>query len=77
MARITIYLPDEIERKARSAAKRKRISVSRWVAEEVRHGLQDSWPAEFLAAAGSCPDFPELNELRRGYGKDAPRERLD
>lgn len=77
MARITIYLPDEIERKARSAAKQKHLSVSRWVAEEIRHKLRDSWPPEFLAAAGSCPDFPELSELRKGYGQDAPRARLD
>ncbi len=74
---MTIYLPDEIERRARTAARRKRISVSRWVAEEVKHKLEDSWPPEFLAAAGSCPDFPALEELRQGYGQDTRRESLD
>ena len=77
MAKLTIYLPDDIERKARSAARRKRVSVSRWVAGEIKRNLQSSWPPEFLAAAGSCPDFPDAKELRKGYGQDAPRETLD
>ena len=77
MAKITIYLPDQVERRARNAAKRKKISVSRWIAEEVKQKLDQSWPPEFLAAAGSCPDFPDQRDLRSGYGKDAPRESLD
>jgi len=77
MANITIYLPDEIERKARKAARDRKTSVSRWIAEEVEKSLKTSWPKEFLDAAGAFPDFPEVEELRRGYGNDAPRERLD
>ena len=74
MAKLTIYLPDEIERKARRAARTSRVSVSRWIADEVKRRLHDRWSPAFLAAAGSCPDFPSLEELRRGYGEDAPRE---
>jgi hypothetical protein len=77
MAKITIYLPDEIERRARKAARQKRVSVSRWVADEVKQKLDNTWPPEFLAAAGSCRDFPEVVELRKGYGQDAPRESVD
>ena len=35
MAQITIYLPDEIESKVRKAAKARRTSVSRWIADQV------------------------------------------
>jgi hypothetical protein len=77
MAKITIYLPDDVERKARRAARQSRLSISRWIAEGVKRNLGDTWPPEFLAALGSCPDFPSQEELRRGYGEDAPRERLD
>jgi hypothetical protein len=77
MAKLTIYLPDEVERKARKAAKENRTSVSRWIADEVKRKLDRSWPPEFLAAAGSCPDFPSLEELRKGHGPDAPREPFD
>ncbi len=77
MAKMTIYLPDEIERKARRAARDQHVSVSRWLADEVKRSLDDRWPPEFLAAAGSCPDFPSVEELRSGYGKDAARECVD
>lgn len=77
MANITIYLPDELEKKARKAARNRKTSVSRWIAEEVEKSLKSAWPQSFLDAAGAFPDFPDLTELRRGYGKDAPREPLD
>jgi hypothetical protein len=76
MAKMTIYLPDEIEHKARRAARERRISVSRWIADEVKRRLEDRWSPDFLAAAGSCPDFPGLDQLREGYGEDAARESL-
>jgi hypothetical protein len=37
----------------------------------------DRWPLEFLEAAGSYPEFPRAEELRSGYGKDAPREPVE
>lgn len=74
MAQITIYLPDELEKKARKAAKAKGKSVSRWIADQVVGTLEDTWPKGVLDAAGALPDFPGLQEIRKGYGKDAPRE---
>jgi len=76
MAQIAIYLPDAIEKKARKAAKASKKSVSRWIADRVVEDLQDTWPKEVLDAAGACPDFPTVEELRKGYGEDAPGERL-
>ena len=76
MAQITIYLPDEVEAKARKAAKAKGESVSRWIAGQVLNSLQQSWPKAVLEAAGALPDFPDLTELRKSLGKDAPREFL-
>ena len=77
MANVTIYLPDEVEARARKTARGRHISLSRWVAEQITEKLAGCWPPQFLAALGSCPDFPEQEELRRGYGQDAPREKLD
>ena len=77
MAQLTIYLPDDLERKARKAAKAKGTSVSRWIAEQVVQSIGETWPKGVLEAAGALPDFPSLDQIRKGYGKDAPRERLD
>jgi len=77
MAHVTIYLSNRVELKARKAAKAAKTSVSKWVANQVEKAVETSWSPEFLAAAGSIPDFPGLEELRKGYGKDALRESLD
>jgi hypothetical protein len=74
MAQITIYLPDEIENKARKAAKAKGTSVSRWIAQRVSDSLNNAWPKGVLDAAGAFPDFPSVEEIRKGYGKDSRRE---
>jgi len=76
MAQITIYLPDDIETKARKAAKAKGTSVSRWIAERVVDTLEDAWPKNVLDAAGAVVDFPDVKEIRTGYGKDSTREPL-
>jgi hypothetical protein len=76
MAQLTIYLPDEVERKARKAAKAKGKSVSRWIADQVVQSVGDTWPKAVLDAAGAFPDFPNLDEIRSGYGSDLSRESL-
>lgn len=77
MAHLTIYLPDEVEREVRKSASESNLSVSRWVAGRITKSVETSWPAEFLALAGAFPDFPDAEELRRGYGEDVRRETLD
>jgi hypothetical protein len=77
MAHLTIYLTDDVERRVRKAAKTAKVSVSKWVADRVTKSVETSWPPEFLALAGAFPDFPDAGELRKGYGEDVPRERLD
>jgi hypothetical protein len=77
VAHLTIYLTDDAERRVREAAKTAKVSVSKWVAVRVAQSVETSWPPEFLALAGAFPDFPDADELRRGYGEDVPREGLD
>jgi hypothetical protein len=77
MAQITIYLPDELEEKARRAAKAAETSVSKWIAGRVQTSLEDSWPQAVLDAAGAVPDFLDLEKIRRGDGVDSPRESFD
>jgi hypothetical protein len=77
VANLTIYLPAALEKQVREAAAGSRMSVSKWVAEKIGDAAATSLPADFLALAGAFADFPELEEIRRGYGKDAVRESLD
>ena len=77
MANVTIYFPDAVEQKARKAARQAKLSLSRWISRQVAQSLEPAageWPAELLAAFGSCPDFPSIEQIRAGYGEDSPRE---
>ena len=77
MANLTIYLPDEIEFKVRKAASESKVSISKWVADRIATSVESSLPPEVLALAGAFPDFPDLEDLRRGYGEDAHSKSLD
>ena len=69
-----LFARDEIENKARRAAKAKGKSVSRWMADQVVESIEGAWPKGVLDAAGAFRDFPSLEEIRKGYGADASRD---
>ena len=77
VANLTIYLPDDVERKVRIAAGAANTSLSKWVADQIGRSVETSWPAEFLAPAGAFPELAEADHLRRGYGEDVRRDTLD
>ncbi len=76
MGQVTIYLDDETEDKARSAASSKGVSLSKWVAERVRQGALSDWPDYVRELAGAWSDLPSAAKLRRPRGRDAKRTRL-
>lgn len=78
MGQITIYLDDETERLVKRHVKSSGQSVSGWISEAVRRRARSEWPAEVLALFGSWrdDDFPDAEELRKGYGNDSRREKL-
>jgi predicted transcriptional regulator len=75
MAHLTVYLPDDIEERARALAKANGASVNKWIASQISAAVRRSWSPEFLAAGGADPDFPEVETLE--YGTDSGREAID
>ncbi|HXX23346.1 MAG TPA: CopG family transcriptional regulator [Terriglobia bacterium] len=76
MARLTIYLNDAAKRRVRAAARKSRVSVSRWVADLVESRTRTKWLAEVRQLAGAWPDFPDLHETRPVRRRDRSRARL-
>ena len=76
MGQITIYLDDETERLVKRHVKGSGESTSKWISEAVRQRARSEWPADILSLFGSWKDgdFPDPDELRKGYGADVPRE---
>ena len=76
MAQVTIYLDDAAERRLKAAARKSKVSVSRWIAELVESRTRSDWPPETRELAGAWRDFPDLEDLRRATGKDQPRVQI-
>jgi hypothetical protein len=76
VAQVTLYLDEETKERVRKAARAAGVSQSRWLAELVRRGAAEQWPAEVRELAGAWPEFPGSAELRRGPARDVRRERL-
>ena len=76
MGQITIYLDEETESLVLRHVKGSGESTSKWIADAVRKRARSEWPADILSLFGSWKDedFPDLDELRKGYGDDVPRE---
>jgi hypothetical protein len=75
MARLTVYLPDELEKSVRALAKASGATVNKWITAQLTNVVRTCWSPEFLSAAGADTDFPEIENAR--YGTDAKREALD
>jgi len=78
MGQITIYLDDETEKLVNRHAEGAGESASKWVTEAVRKRARSEWPADIFSLFGSWrdEDFPDAEELRKGYAADARREEL-
>lgn len=74
MSQVTVYLDPDIDQRLRAAAAAAGVSVSRWLADLIRQRTESQWPADFAALAGSCPDFPDVYEIRGMSGTDVPRD---
>jgi hypothetical protein len=73
MGRVTIYLDDEIEKKARAAARSDGVSLSKWLAGRIERAARSEWPAYVRDLAGAWPDAPTAEQIRATYGRDARR----
>ncbi len=76
MPQITIYLDKDTEMQARSAARARKVPLSKWISSLIRERSATTWPREILDLAGAWPDFPAVEDLRKHQRSDSARERL-
>lgn len=78
MAQLTIYLDEETARKARLAARREGVSLSRWARTRLGEAADEGrvWPAGFHDLYGSIADstFQVAEDTPVAY--DSKREEL-
>lgn len=78
MSQVTIYLPNELEQKIKSAAKTSSLSLSKWITQIIEEKISGEWSQDIIELAGAWGDdeFPTLEEIRASYTTDVEREEL-
>ena len=74
MGQVTIYIDAETEKKMIASAKAAKISKSKWITQVIKEKVTSEWPASVVNLAGAWEDFPTIEEIRSGVGKDIERE---
>ena len=64
MAQLAIYIDDQLAERLDKAATASGKSKSKWVAEAIKHSLQDQWPEGFFDYAAN-----RIGEAGFEYGK--------
>ncbi len=76
MPQISLYIDESTLRKVEGAASRQHVSISKWVAEQIRAKVEPVFPKNFENLFGSISDdtFSRPVELNAGF--DTRREQL-
>ena len=76
MPQISLYIDEKTLKKIESAANREHISISKWVAEQLRARVEPVYPTNFEELFGSISDnsFKKPKEISFDY--DSKREGL-
>ena len=76
MPQISLYIDEKTLKKIENAAMRQHVSISKWVAQQLRSKVEPVYPAGFEDLFGSIQDdtFVEPDEISFDY--DAQREAL-
>jgi hypothetical protein len=80
MPQLAIYIDDNLSKKLNKAIKVSGKSRSKWVADLIKAKLEDEWPEDFFALAGSWvgEETPEeiMATIRKGLDQTEKREDL-
>ncbi len=73
MPQISLYIDEKTLQKVESAAKRQHLSISKWVAEQIRAKVDPVYPVNYEHLYGSIDDdtFTAPSELN--FDQDADR----
>jgi hypothetical protein len=75
MSHLSIYLDRETETMVRKAAKKNSLSMSKWISRQLKKSARNEWSEGFRKLAGSIPDMPSIEDIRKDLGRDASREK--
>ncbi len=76
MPQLSLYIDEPTLKKVRSAARKSRVSVSKWVRSRIRTSVESSWPPGYFDLQGSITDSGFTRPEQLDTGTDMPREKM-
>jgi len=76
MPQISLYIDESTLRKVEGAAARQHVSISKWVAEQIRAKVEPVFPKNFESLFGSIPDESFSRPVDLNPGSDSGREQF-
>jgi hypothetical protein len=73
MPQISLYIDEKTLQKVESAAKRQHLSISKWVAEQIRAKVDPIYPVNYENLYGSIDDDTFTAPSKLNFDQDANR----
>ena len=74
MPQISLYIDESTLKKVENAALKQHISISKWVAEQIRTRVEPIYPVNFETLFGSISDESFMRPEDISFKKDNKRE---
>ena len=74
MPQISLYIDESTLKRLEKAARLQRLSISKWVAQQIRTSLDNSYPADFAGLFGSITDETFVRPAQPEFTDDIERE---
>lgn len=74
MPQISLYIDEKTLKKVESAAMRQHVSISKWVAEQIRAKVEPVYPLDYENIFGSISDDTFVRPSEPSFGSDIKRD---
>ena len=76
MPQISLYIDEPTLKKVETAATRQHMSISRWVADQIRAKVAPTYPVGYEKLFGSITDESFVEPLETSLSADTQREEM-
>ena len=76
MPQISLYIDEATLKKVENAAVKQHVSISKWVAEQIRSRVEPIYPADYETLFGSISDASFVRPADITFNADTKREAL-
>lgn len=76
MPQISLYIDKKTMDKIERAAKRDRLSISKWVGRSIMQYFEEQWPSKYFDLYSSIDDDSFTRHNENAFPDDATRESL-